>query len=324
MDYAFGCDSGGDSNTIFLCLLLGSELRIAISARVAPSVVTFLGARPDAAETAARLLEVVDDALANEALQTGEMTEDHKSGSLAAVAEKRLRSRIDRPLPAERRLLPARYLRIPDFLSSEEHQELLDYAVAHQEAFGESAVLAAFGGKKTDYGFRKSRTLCGPEFEKRWDLFAGKLQGILPNVRSELALPWFAPGEIERQLTAHGDGGFFAPHRDDSHPETAKRRISCVYYFHTNPRRFSGGELKLYDNWVTPRGSTAAASYTALAPLDNSILFFPSDTFHEVAPVHRETEEFRDSRFTVVIWFREGSRPESVLNGEAERQWPGS
>ena len=106
------------------------------------------------------------------------MTEDHESGSLAAVAEKRLRSRIDRPLPAERRLLPARYLRIPDFLSSEEHQELLDYAVVHQEAFGESGVLAAFGGKKTDYGFRRSRMLCGPEFEKRWDLFAGKLQGI--------------------------------------------------------------------------------------------------------------------------------------------------
>jgi Rps23 Pro-64 3,4-dihydroxylase Tpa1-like proline 4-hydroxylase len=68
----------------------------------------------------------------------------------------------------------------------------------------------------------------------------------------------------------------------------------------------------LYDTWVTPSGSTGAGTYTSLAPVDNSIVFFPSEAFHEVCPVHCETEAFGDSRFTITIWFREGQRPAQV------------
>ena len=54
-------------------------------------------------------------------------------------------------------------------------------------------------------------------------------------------------------------------------------------YFHTSPQRFTGGELKLYDTWVTDNHSMPAATYTTLTPLDNSIVFFRSDCFHEVS-----------------------------------------
>jgi Rps23 Pro-64 3,4-dihydroxylase Tpa1-like proline 4-hydroxylase len=73
----------------------------------------------------------------------------------------------------------------------------------------------------------------------------------------------------------------------------------------------------LYDTWVTPTGSTGAGTYTSLAPVDNSIVFFPSEAFHEVCPVRCETEAFGDSRFTITIWFREGQRPEQVDGAEA-------
>ena len=76
-------------------------------------------------------------------------------------------------------------------------------------------------------------------------MFDRRLHGILPGVRKELGMPWFHLGEVERQLTAHGSGGFFAPHVDTGHPIAANRRISCVYYFHASPRRFTGGELKI-------------------------------------------------------------------------------
>ncbi|HEY3663558.1 MAG TPA: 2OG-Fe(II) oxygenase, partial [Chthoniobacterales bacterium] len=89
----------------------------------------------------------------------------------------------------------------------------------------------------------------------------------------------------------------------------ANRRISCVYYFYANPRRFTGGELRVYDTWVTPTGDTAAATYTTLTPVDNSIVFFPSSVFHEVRPVCSESDAFAGSRFTMTIWFREGTRP---------------
>jgi predicted 2-oxoglutarate/Fe(II)-dependent dioxygenase YbiX len=289
-----------------------------IAACIAPRVITLQGVRPEATETAARLLEVVDDALVSQALDFDETVPEDIAANLAAVAEKRLRSEHGRPAPARRRLEAARFLRIPEFMSPEEHQRLLKHTVANEEAFRDSTVLTPQGKAQMDYGFRKSRTLHGPEVENIWNLFDERLRGLLPFVRRELGLSWFPPGKVERQLTAHSDEGFFAPHRDTGNAKTGDRRISCVYYFHSSPRRFTGGELRLYDSWVTDRGSTAAASYTTLAPLDNSIVFFGSDTFHEVRPVHRESEEFRDSRFAMTIWFREGEWPAGIARTEAD------
>jgi Rps23 Pro-64 3,4-dihydroxylase Tpa1-like proline 4-hydroxylase len=38
-------------------------------------------------------------------------------------------------------------------------------------------------------------------------------------------------------------------------------------------------------------------------------VFFPSNFFHEVRPVRRETEAFADSRFSVNVWFWVGRAP---------------
>jgi Rps23 Pro-64 3,4-dihydroxylase Tpa1-like proline 4-hydroxylase len=195
-----------------------------------------------------------------------------------------------------------------DFLSPADQKRLLEHALAHQADFHESGVVGREGQNTLDYGFRRSRTLSGAVVAEIWDLFERRLQAILPAVRKELRMPWFRLGKVERQLTAHAKDGFFAPHIDTGHPITASRRISCVYYFYASPRRFTGGELKLFDTWVTPTGSTAARTYTTLPPLDNSIVFFPSDAFHEVCPVRCDKETFGSSRFTMTIWFREESK----------------
>ena len=154
---------------------------------------------------------------------------------------------------------------------------------------------------------RRSRTLSGAPLQLFWHLFEERLRAMLPYIRQQLNIPWFALGRIERQMNVHGDGGFFVPHTDTDHPLAADRRISCVYYFNRSPRRFDGGELRLYDTWVTLDGTTGAATHTSLAPIDNSLVFFPSESFHEVCPVRTESAEFGDGRFTVTIWFRVAS-----------------
>jgi SM-20-related protein len=288
-----------------------------IAARVSPTIVTLEGPRPEALEVAPRILDMIDDALVSQALGAAEKGSGSLTSDLAAIAETRLRSRTSRSATYSRRLVAARYLRITDFLSWEEHQRVLDLALAAEDAFQDSGVIDEHGSDQKDYGFRRSRTLSGSPLEAVWPLFERELRSILPHVRRELGLSWFPLGEVERQLTAHEGGGFFAPHVDTGHPLVASRRISCVYHFHSSPRRFTGGELKLYDTWVTDRGSTAAATYTTLTPLDNSIVFFPSHAFHEVCPVHRETKAFGDSRFAITIWFREGQWPAEITGGEA-------
>jgi SM-20-related protein len=289
-----------------------SEAILRIAARIAPTVVTLQGSRPEATEVAPRLLDLVDDALVSQALKTSEDCVVDRNDNIAAIAELRLRTQMARPAPAFRHLVTTPYVRIKDFLPPEEHQRVLDFALAHKDAFRDSGVVGNEGGDRKDYGVRKSQTLYGVQLESIWNFFDRRLRGILSHVRKELVLAWFPLGEIERQISAHAGGGFFVPHVDTGHPLVANRRISCVYYFYSTPQRFTGGELKLYDTWVMANKTTAAATCTTLMPVDNSLVFFPSNTFHEVCSVHRETEEFGDSRFSITIWFREGEWPASI------------
>ena len=253
------------------------------------------------------------------ATRSGEKGARHLTADLSRVAEMRLLSQAGRPAPpTARRLEATRYVRMTDFLAPAEHRLLLDHVLAHEDEFRESGVVGPDGELGVlDYGFRKSRTLSGARLQEVWEIFERRLGGILPAVRRELGIAWFSVGKIERQLTVHGSGGFFLPHVDTGSPIVANRRISCVYYFHATPQRFSGGELKLYDTWITPSGTTGAATHTTLAPVDNSIVFFPSDAFHEVCPVHPDTDAFGDSRFTITIWFHEGQRPVRLDGVEA-------
>jgi hypothetical protein len=289
-----------------------------LAAGLAPTVVTLQGPRPEATEIAPQLLDLVDDAFVSHALGANQHAASPLADDLTRVAEQRLRAQISRPASPARRLLAARYVRVTDFLSPEEHRRVLEHALACEDDFAASGIIGPQGKGLVDHGFRRSRTVSGPRLEEIWELFDQRLRGILPAVRQELEIPWFPLGQVERQLTAHGSGGFFAPHVDTGDPAVANRRISCIYYFYTSPRRFTGGELKLYDTWITPTGSTGAGTYTTLTPLDNSLVFFPSDAFHEVCPVYPETDAFADCRFAVTIWFREGERPAELDRAVAQ------
>ncbi len=284
---------------------------LSIATRVAPGVITLRGPRPEPSEAAAHLLDLVDEALVSHAITAVDGSSSRLANDLGRVAEIRLRSPAGRPVSPPRTLAATRFVRLPDFLSSAEHDRLLDHALAHEDEFRESGIVGNDGENKLDHETRKSRTLSGARLEEIWPMFDERLRAMLPYVRQELGLAWFPLGEVERQLTAHGRGGFFVPHVDTGHPIAATRRVSCVYYFHRTPRPFSGGELRLYDSWITPSGSTGAATCTTLTPLDNSIVMFPSNAFHEVRPVLPETDNFGDSRFTVTIWLREGAWSEA-------------
>jgi hypothetical protein len=287
-----------------------SARMLRIAAGLAPGIVTLQGPRPEARAVAAELLDLVDEALVSHAIGASENGSPDLTADLSRVAEMRLLSREWRPPPTDRRLQATRYVRVMDFLAPAEHRHLLDHVLAHQDEFHESGIVGPDGESGVlDYGVRRSRTFSNGRLEEVWEMLERRLAGILPAVRRELGIPWFSIAQVERQLTVHGTGGFFGPHVDTGSAIVAKRRISCVYYFHETPQRFTGGELKLYDTWVTPYGTTGAPTHTTLAPVDNSIVFFPSDAFHEVCPVRRDTESFGDSRFTITIWYHEGQRP---------------
>jgi hypothetical protein len=148
-------------------------------------------------------------------------------------------------------------------------------------------------------------------------MFDRRLHAMLPFVRQQLEIRWSPLGRIEWQLMAHGRGGASVPRVDADNFQASGPRILCIYYFHQVPKRFSGGELKLYDTWVTPTGSTGAETSTTLEPVDNSLVFFPRDAFHEVCPVYSETDAFADSSLAIAIREVEPPAQDSNLVGRA-------
>lgn len=277
-----------------------------IAARVADEALLLQGVRGEADEVAARLLDVLDTVSASQALRPGPAARRFADDA-APVAAARLAAKTLPPLPPNRGLWMVPHVVVPDLLSPDEHQRLLDFALARADGFQESRVTTAGRGGRVDPDYRSSRTFLGDGFEPLWAVFEPRLRAMLPAVRDALGIPWFRVGTIERQLTVHHNGGFFAPHSDTGSAETVSRKISCVYYFHAQPQRYSGGKLKLFDLWAMPSGTTPAGTYTEIEPRDNSVVFFRSEDFHEVAAVHTDAPGFDCGRFTVVIWFREAA-----------------
>ena len=269
-----------------------------LSAKIAPRAVTLQGPRPDAAEVAPRLLAYLDDLLA------GSAPPAPRAGG-AAVLE-RAQAALDAASPPDE-ILPPRYVRVDGLLDAHEHARLLAYARGRAADFAASGVIDHAGSRRIDEQFRRSATL--HDLAEVWGLFEARLRRWLPHVRRELAMAWFPLGQIERQMTVHRQGDFFGRHNDDGTAAIADRRLTCVYYFHGQPRRFAGGELKIYERLVRGGRVTAGPEHVTLEPADNSAVFFASSAPHEVCPVAQTSADFADSRFSITVWFRLGPPP---------------
>lgn len=269
----------------------------ALVTRLAEHVLTLRGPRPEADGVAADILARA---------QRVEVPPPESPPDPAGEAE-----------PPEPEPVAARFVQFDDFLDPEGHARLLAFALAREADFVASSVTRPDedpGGAYLE--LRRSRTLF--DLAEVWDLFEGPITRLLPHVRRELDVPWFSLRHIERQLTVHGPGDHFTLHTDAGSPDTDTRVISAVYYFNREPRRFSGGALRLFD--TVDRGGIIdpVATHTEIAPLDNRLVFFRSDAFHEVRPVDAEPLDFADQRFTVVFWARKALPVDSVFSGDAD------
>lgn len=211
---------------------------------------------------------------------------------------------IDPPLLFENRPVSAlpgnqhesRYRLVEDFLDPEQHAELVRFALAQEPHFVESSVST----KDADY--RRSRVLY--DIPKYSALFREKVGALAEKLMREFAIAPFPVSDIECQMTAHNEGNYFKRHNDNGSADTAARMISYVYYFFNEPKAFSGGEFRLFHSRIE-NGAYCCGDHAAdVAPLNNSILFFPSYCQHEVLPVRCPTGRFADSRFTVNGWIR--------------------
>jgi hypothetical protein len=164
------------------------------------------------------------------------------------------------------------------FLTEAEHDELLNYVLGREREFTPATVQQQGNSAAVvDQRIRSSLVLDGlGRFEA---LLTERIKEHLEAVRARLGHQAFPLGRIELQVTANGDRDYFGMHRDTDGGDS--RELTFVYFFSSEPRRFSGGELRVFETVVedgriigtdrscrapTSRCSSRAATTTKCCP----------------------------------------------------------
>lgn len=197
-----------------------------------------------------------------------------------------------------------RFVRIDDFLTPAENEDLLRFAI-EQEANYETSTVYHEKESSKDENVRKSKVLFTIGKTQWKPLFVERLKLHLPHLLDTLNVPAFEIGDFEIQLTASNDGDFFKRHADTdrSNEAIASRQLTFVYYLNRSPKPYSGGDILFYGENSGGLGDRGA-DVVAVSPANNSLISFASDRWHEVELVRCLSGEFADSRFTVNGWLR--------------------
>jgi Rps23 Pro-64 3,4-dihydroxylase Tpa1-like proline 4-hydroxylase len=191
------------------------------------------------------------------------------------------------------------HLVIDDFLPPAVHADWLAFALEQADHFTPALVREEAGGQYAP-GTRRS-LLFADALGVREDRFVAAITARHDTLFAETGTPPFPVAKHEIELAVHLDGCFFAAHQDTFTGQNraglkSDRLISAVYYFHDQPKGFSGGELALY-----PFGG---ADPVVIEPRDNRLVAFPSFALHEVRPVHCPGDHFAQARFSINCWLR--------------------
>ena len=197
--------------------------------------------------------------------------------------------------------LPAECLVLDEFLTLTELNTLRQYVLDHETQFEISEVLSpGVTGGTVDYEHRRSHVLM--ELGGHEKMITDRLLACLPRVLQKWGHDPFPISRIETQTTASNHGDFFRCHIDNGAEVVADREITFVYFFHREPKQFSGGELRIYDSRRENDCYVPTANYRTIVPEQNQLVLFASGLSHEITPVDCPTGKFVDSRFTVNGW----------------------
>lgn len=191
------------------------------------------------------------------------------------------------------------YLRYENFLETYLNKSILEYTIENEFKFVDAKVKS----RALNSSVNKNYRIC----KINYDLgilkedFESKILEKFEEICGKLQIQPFEITSVETQIAAHGDGAFFTQHIDThTHIENNSkgRVISAVYYFFNEPKQFEGGELILHPFPFMDGDDTSVS----LAPLNNSLVIFPSFGMHEVLPVKCPNVQFKDWRFAINCW----------------------
>ena len=203
------------------------------------------------------------------------------------------------------------HARLNNFLPEDDHRRVLDWVLSNPDAFSPAVVSDSDAGAKYEVSPEDRTALTSKSLGPFEPMLRAHLLAAVDEIVASVGVP-LSPESLDLEFSAYGDGAFFAPHSDISTGRNRRpiggqpghdRILSAVYYFHREPKAFSGGMLRLYRFGATPAADPAAANYVDLEPVNNSLVAFWSPVLHEVRPVRCPTAKFEDSRFALNCWY---------------------
>ncbi|SEC01565.1 2OG-Fe(II) oxygenase [Terriglobus roseus] len=195
--------------------------------------------------------------------------------------------------------IPAPHITVPDFLPKEEHARLLAWTLENQDLFVPARV---FTGVDED----RRRALVLSDIGPFKMPFAAAAAKQYKSWVAQMGLPPFDVSGVELELAAHNDGAHFHRHLDTQTVmggDGSHRALSAVYYFYREPKRFTGGQLRIY-----PQGTADGSVFATVEPTQNTLAVFPSWAAHQVMRVECPSQDFADSRFAVNCWLHVRTR----------------
>ncbi len=192
-------------------------------------------------------------------------------------------------------LLP--YHVIPDFLGPVLVARLLDHAHALEPQFRATEV-----DRRVDP--RAWNSLTTHDLGALAEPLTAKMRACAPELFEALKIKPFDIAGIELELIAYNDRAFSKIHIDMetwADPDRRTHRmISAVYYFHGQPKGFTGGALRFHPALAQEGGGR----FADIEPVNDTLVAFPAFAPHEVLPVRCPSGVFMDSRFTVYFGLR--------------------
>jgi Rps23 Pro-64 3,4-dihydroxylase Tpa1-like proline 4-hydroxylase len=198
--------------------------------------------------------------------------------------------------PAAPKIIRHPFVQLDEFLSIEELKWLRETVIGAQSRF-----VSSWTSDDSVKDYRQSSVLQAPAEVER--LLVGKIRAVMPDVIPKLRMPMFTVGRVECQVTASTDGSYFRPHTDQGKSAIdTTRKLTYVYYFNREPKGFTGGDLRVYDDEFRNGKYSSTDTFQIVEPRNNRIVFFNAAIMHEVTKVQVPSQEFGDSRFTVNGW----------------------
>jgi SM-20-related protein len=194
------------------------------------------------------------------------------------------------------------YCLISNFLTAQEQEQALAYVLSHEREFRDATISlpSTQGSSMPDYDLRQARLL--DNVAGLMPILMPKLQAVMPKALPRLGMGRLLIQRLECQISAHGDGDFFNTHTDNGLPDIAHRRVSYVCYIHREPKRFTGGKLRLYRWLLQGNDNKCGAPAIDIDPPGNGLMVFPSHVYHEVTPIQCSSKALTDQRLTINGW----------------------